>query len=245
MDRNILDKNLYATLDIDKMSNEKSIKKKYFDLSKIYHPDINKDPNSNIIFNDICEAYKILTSELREEYDTRSKWGNNYDESLEILNFEFNNSAKFYDEEKYESWKEKNQLNILIYIDDTFDGTVEYERWVICKTCGGNGKDTTSKISIKDENGNVLKMFEGSDGCDFCEGVGKDWKGNNCYFCNGEGKVGWTDCKVCYGERKILGKQKLKGIKFPEGEKAHKIEAMGNVSNSDWGRVGCVWLIKK
>ena len=46
MDRNILDKNLYATLDIDKMSNEKSIKKKYFDLSKIYHPDINKDPKT-------------------------------------------------------------------------------------------------------------------------------------------------------------------------------------------------------
>jgi DnaJ homolog subfamily A member 2 len=235
-------KDYYSILGVSRIAEEKEIKKSYYKLSFINHPDRGGDP---VIFGEMTEAYDVLTSEEREEYDRRSKWGNNYDETLEILNFEFSNSAKFYDEDKYDEWKEKNQLNVIIHIDDTFNGTIEYERWVICKECGGNGKDTSSKIAIKDKNGNILKMFEGSDGCDFCEGSGKDYKGDKCYFCNGEGKVGWTDCKFCHGERKILGKQKLTGIKFPEGEKAHKIDAMGNASTIEWGKVGCLWLIKK
>jgi DnaJ-class molecular chaperone len=235
-------KDYYSILGISRISEEKEIKKSYYKLSFIHHPDKGGNP---VVFNEMTEAYDVLTSELRSEYDRRSKWGNNYDESLEIFNFEFNNSAKFYDDDKFQDWVGKNQLNVVVYIDDTFDGSVEYQRWVICKECGGNGKDTTSKIAIRDENGNLLKMFEGSDGCDFCEGTGKDWRGQTCYFCNGEGKVGWTDCKNCKGERRILGKQKLTGIKFPEGEKAHKLEAMGNASIQEWGKVGCLWLVKK
>jgi DnaJ-class molecular chaperone len=235
-------KNYYGILGITKTSTEKEIKKAYYKLSFTHHPDKGGDA---VIFGEMTEAYDILSSEQRSDYDKRSKWGSNYDESTELLDFEFSNNAKGWDESKLEEWVNQNQLNILIYIDDKFDGHIEYERWVTCKTCGGDGKDTTSKIEIKDENGNVLRLFDGSDGCDFCEGSGKDWNGNPCYFCGGKGKVGFTDCKKCNGEKRILGKQKLKGIKFPSDEKAHKIEAMGHVSKEEKGKVGCVWLIKK
>jgi DnaJ-class molecular chaperone len=239
-------KNYYSILGVKNDATEKEIKKAYYNLSKQYHPDLNKDIDSESIFKDICNAYKILINkESREEYDLRSKWGANYDESYELLNYEFNNNAKTWDEDKLEDWKKNNQLNVLVYIDDTFDGSVEYERWVTCKTCGGDGKDITSKISIKDENGNVLKMFEGADGCDFCEGTGKNWKNDDCYFCGGKGKVGMTECKSCKGEKRILGKQKLTKIKFPKGESAYKVEAMGHTSKTEKGKVGCVWLINK
>jgi len=221
-------KNYYAILGVTNAATEKEIKKAYYKLSFTHHPDKGGD---KVIFGEMTEAYDILMGEDRAQYDLRSKWGSNYDESYELLNYEFNNNAKTWDEDKLEDWKRNNQLNVLVYIDDTFDGSVEYERWVTCKTCGGDGKDITSKISIKDENGNVLKMFEGSDGCDFCEGTGKNWKNEDCYFCGGKGKVGMTDCKSCNGEKRILGRQKITKIKFPKGEKAHK--------------VGCLWLIKK
>lgn len=235
-------KNYYATLGVTKESTEKEIKKAYYKLSFTHHPDKGGD---QVIFGEMTEAYDVLMSEDRSQYDMRSKWGSNYDESLELLEYEFNNSAKVWDEEKLESWKKSNQLNIVIHIDDTFNGSIEYERWVTCKTCGGDGKDTSSKILIKDENGNVLRAFEGSDGCDFCDGTGKNWKGEDCYFCGGKGKVGYTDCKVCNGEKRILGKQKLTKIKFPKRQKSHKIEAMGHVSKDEKGKSGCVWLIKK
>jgi DnaJ family protein A protein 2 len=236
-------KDYYSILVLGKDSTEKEIRKSYYKMSFTLHPDKGGDP---LMFNEITEAYDVLMSEKRTEYDKKSKWGAEYDEKLEILDFEFSNMAKSWDQEKFDSWISQNQLNILIYIDDSFDGKVEFDRWVMCKDCGGDGKDTKSKIQIKDENGNLLKLFDGADGCDFCEGTGKNsWNGETCYFCSGKGKVGWTDCKTCKGTKRILGKQKLKGIKFPSGEKAHEIKSMGHFSQFEVGKVGSVWLIRK
>lgn len=235
-------KNYYAILDISKELDSNQIKKTFYKLSFIHHPDKGGDAQT---FNLITEAYTVLTSDDRKIYDVRSKWGANYDETYELLDYEFNNSAKTWDEEKLESWKKNNQLNILVYIDDSFNGSLEYERWVTCKSCGGEGRDTKSKIEIKDEQGNLLKVFDGEDGCDFCEGSGKSWNGQDCYFCGGKGKVGLAECKTCNGERRILGKQKLSKIKFLKKEKTHKVESMGHVSKYEKGKVGHLWLIKK
>ena len=234
-------KNYYAILGINRSSEEKEIKKAYYKLSFTHHPDKGGD---KIIFGEISEAYNTLCSDKRVEYDIRSKWGNNYYEKTEILDFEFTNNAKAWDEDKFEDWKKINQLNIVVHIDDTFDGSIEYERFITCKDCGGDGRDTKSKIEIKDVDGNLLKLFDGSDGCDFCEGIGTDWKGEPCYFCGGKGKVGWSDCKTCNGEKRILGKQKLSGIKIPNKEKRHMVEAMGHSSKDERGKVGQLWLVR-
>ena len=235
-------KNYYGILGIEKNASEKEIRKAYYKLSFINHPDKGGDPS---IFNEMTESYDILSSDKRMEYDLKSKWGSSYDESTELLDFEFNNNAKGWDESKLENWINQNQLNILIYVDDNFSGSTEYERYVTCKKCGGDGKDTESKIQIKDEKGNVIKLFDGSDGCDFCEGSGKDWRGESCYFCGGKGKVGFSDCKSCKGEKRILGNQKLTGIKFPKNEKSLKIESMGHSSKEERGKYGSVFLIRK
>lgn len=235
-------KNYYAILDVSKDADSSFIKKTFYKLSFTHHPDKGGDP---LIFNQITEAYNVLTSEDREIYDIRSKWGSKYDESYEFLDYEFNNNAKTWDESKFEEWKKNNQLNVLVYVGTDFDGKVEYERWVTCKTCGGEGRDTKSKIQIKDENGNLLKLFDGEDGCDFCEGTGKSWNGSDCYFCGGKGQVGLAECSTCKGDRRILGKQKLSKIKFPKKDKAHKVESMGHVSKFEKGKVGHLWLIKK
>lgn len=235
-------KNYYGILGLTKDATEKEIKKSYYKLSFIHHPDKGGD---KIIFGEMTEAYDVLMGDGKEEYDLKSKWGANYDESTELLDYEFSNIAKGWDESKLSEWINQNQLNILIPIDDKFSGKIEYERWITCKTCGGDGKDTTSKIQIRDENGNLLKLFDGSEGCDFCEGTGKSYNNDSCFFCGGKGKVGFTDCKSCNGERRILGKQKLSGIKIPENERAYKIQAMGHVSQFEKGKVGDIWLIKK
>ena len=162
-------KNYYALLELNFNDDSKKIKKKYYQLSKKFHPDLNKDEESLDKFRLITEAYDILMDEvLRKEYDTKSKWGSSYDELTELLNFEFNNLSKAWDEDRYEDFKKKEGLNIIIYIDDTFNGEVEYERYVICKTCKGSGKDTSSKIEIKNHLTGKSQYFEGSDGCDFC-----------------------------------------------------------------------------
>ena len=48
-----------------------NIKKKYFELAKKYHPDVNKEKGSEERFKAISEAYEILKDdEKRQAYDT-------------------------------------------------------------------------------------------------------------------------------------------------------------------------------
>jgi len=235
-------KNYYSILGVAKDSTDKEIKKAYYKLSFVHHPDKKGDVN---IFNQINESYEVLIDEaLRLDYDKRSKWGKDYIESSEFLDYEFSNTSNMWDEDKLKEFKKREQLTIIIRVDDTFDGKVEYERYVTCKSCKGSGKDTTSKIQIKDEKGNILKTFDSDGGCDFCEGTGKGYNGLDCGFCYGQGKVGAKDCETCLGDKRILGKQKLSKIDFPKDEKDHKVEFMGHVSKDNPGMVGHLWLVR-
>lgn len=230
-----LSKNYYGILGISNNSNEKEIKKAYYKLSKVMHPDKGGD---SILFNEITESYDILCSEKREEYDLKSKYGNNYNEYYELFNI---NLDYDYDSVKDQRDKfKKNEINdIYISIDDNFNGVIEFERWVKCKKCDGSGKDMSSKIIIRDNDGNILRTFDGDDGCDLCEGSG-EYSGKQCPFCNGVGKVGLNKCETCNGEKRILGKQKLKGVKLDGDETI--IKSLGHCGRN--GGVGNLYLKK-
>lgn len=238
-----LKKNYYQVLGIEHNSDTGTIKKAYYKLSKQHHPDKGGDAK---IFNEINEAYEILTNEeTRTDYDKKSRFGANYDELYEMLTYEFDNLAKAWKEDAYQSFVKKEVLNVVVRVDDDFDGRIEYERWMICKSCEGTGKDINSKIVIRDEKGAIIKTFDGEDGCDFCEGTGEGWNGQKCGFCFGQGKVGAQDCQTCNGEKRYLSKQKVKGISFPEGSDEVKIELMGNFSKDQPGKVGHLWVVRK
>jgi len=233
-----LNKNYYSILNIPKNSDKKEIKKGYFALSKKHHPDKGGDED---FFKEISESYTILFNEVtRTDYDKRSRFGNEYDELSELLNYEQDIT---WDESKYNKFKKDDLLNIIIEVPSPFIGVVEYQRWVICKKCSGNGKDLNSKIVIKDRNGDVIRMFEGDGGCDFCEGSGKDWKGNDCSFCFGAGKIGSSNCKTCDGKKRILGNQKLSGISIPDNfDDPIKVPNMGNMSKDIPGKSGHLFI---
>lgn len=232
-----LGKNYYSILGVKNNSDEGQIKKAYYKLSFKHHPDRGGDA---LVFAELTEAYDVLCSKKRLDYDLKSKFGNNYNEYFELFNI--NSELEYNDiKRKKEKFRDSEVLNIQIKVDDSFDGTIEYERYVKCKPCGGSGKDLSSKIVIKDVDGNILKTFDADDGCDFCEGTGKDYADNPCSFCSGHGKVGMTPCKICNGEKRILGKQKLTGIKL-EGDET-KIDSMGHHSKNEVGKSGYL-LIK-
>ncbi len=76
-----------------------------------------------------------------------------------------------------------------------------------------------------------------------CEGSGKDYAGRECSFCSGKGKVGLTPCNTCKGDKRILGKQKLKNITLTGDET--KLEAMGHYSKDETGKVGYLLLFRQ
>lgn len=233
-----LNKNYYGILQIEKDADTKQIKKQYYALSMKHHPDKGGDEK---VFDDICQAYKTLTND-REAYDKKSKYGANYNEFIEFFNIDID-FDHVSEKSKYQKFKEKEVLDIIIEVDGgNFDGTLEFARYVMCKKCQGTGKDNSTRIAIKNDRGEV-KYFDGDEGCDFCDGSGKDFRGNECGFCKGKGKVGLNPCKTCNGDRRILGKQRVKDIKL-EGDET-VIKSMGHISYYDTTRSGSLIIRKQ
>lgn len=66
--------NHYQTLNVNSNATSKDIKESYYKLSKKYHPDVNKETNSEEKFKEIQAAYHVLGDEERKlEYDNKSK----------------------------------------------------------------------------------------------------------------------------------------------------------------------------
>ena len=65
-----MSKNYYEILNLPKTATREEIKKAYFKLAKIYHPDVNKSPDAEERFKEITEAYEVLYNpETRKQYD--------------------------------------------------------------------------------------------------------------------------------------------------------------------------------
>ena len=161
-------KNYYSILGIENTANADDIKKAYRKLANIHHPDKGGDNN---IFVLLLEAYDVLFDNTKkEEYDKKSKWGKEYDELTEYFNFDSNIEARAWDKDKLDNFKKIQELSIVVYVDETFNGSLTYERWVLCKSCEGSGKDWL---------GNP---------CGFCFGVGK-MGSVDCNVCNGTKRI--------------------------------------------------------
>jgi molecular chaperone DnaJ len=63
-------KDFYETLEVPKNASQSDIKKKYFELAKKFHPDVNKTPEAKEKFAAINNAYETLSDEgKRKVYD--------------------------------------------------------------------------------------------------------------------------------------------------------------------------------
>lgn len=63
-------KNPYNVLGVDRKASAKDIKRKYYELAKKYHPDVNKEDGADKKFQEIQSSYEILSDEeKRRQYD--------------------------------------------------------------------------------------------------------------------------------------------------------------------------------
>ena len=69
-------KDYYATLGVKKDASQDDIQKAYRKLARKVHPDVNKDPQAEVKFKEIGEAYEVLKdADKRKRYD---QFGSNW-----------------------------------------------------------------------------------------------------------------------------------------------------------------------
>jgi hypothetical protein len=85
---------LYAILQIDRIATQMEIKHGYRRMARIWHPDINKEPNANDMFIQIQQAYdKLNNPKTRAKYD---------------LGLKLEAGMKKHDDRQHENWLEKS-----------------------------------------------------------------------------------------------------------------------------------------
>jgi curved DNA-binding protein len=94
-------KDYYATLGVKKDASQDDIQKSYRKLARKFHPDVNKDPQAEVKFKEIGEAYEVLKDpDKRKRYD---QLGSNWNRSGPPPGYGFGQGAGEFDFSDFQS----------------------------------------------------------------------------------------------------------------------------------------------
>ena len=210
-------KQAHSILGLNENASPDDVKKKYRDLTKKYHPDLNKEPGAEDKFKKINEAYE----KIQKGEDTPNvPFGFTQDI---FSNFPFNNFSKSQRDIKLENIQIKCNLNF----NESILGTskeVSFSREIKCNDCSGSG----------------YKIL--NNGCEKCKGKGQipGIQGNtifiqNCDKCRG--KIQKKSCSSCNTSGSLTSEVKIK-VTIPGGVSDGNIlrlQGIGNYAGSFMG----------
>lgn len=193
---------------------EKVIKKKYREIAKKYHPDVN--PNNKEAeekFKDAAEAYSVLSDEKkRAEYDSPSIDGGEDIMDKFMRDFGFRSpfgSSPFSNANTVISGG-NIRITLTVTLEEILSGCkkkLRYKRLEPCDGCGGTGKTDKSH----DEK------------CPVCGGTGRIFRREGliqmmmmCHNCGGSGTIMKDPCQKC-GGRGVVEKYNEVEVEIPKG----------------------------
>ena len=203
-----MNKDYYDVLGLSKGASEKEIKKAFRDLSKKYHPDVNKDTNAEDKFKEINEAYDVLKDpEKRSNYDRYGNvnpnmnfGGGGFSGFEDFFNNMGNPFSDFFGHSR-NNRRRKNpgsniKISIKISLDEVLIGgkkKIRYKRNVNCTSCNGHGGE--NERPCMPCGGSGIKINKKQTSLGFIQTT------STCENCGGEGKIITNVCKKCNGRR--------------------------------------------
>jgi curved DNA-binding protein CbpA len=163
------DSNYYEILGVNKSTDKKDIKRRYFELSKEFHPDKffrrslgDYKKRLERIFNRIKEAYYILSDEaLREEYDNSIKEYNTSVRNADYRGTDRAKSLKGFIEERVSKGKRYYEIAIKEFNKGNIKGAKNNIRLAISfDSWNKDYKDFLSKIEISENRKEAKKFYE-------------------------------------------------------------------------------------
>jgi molecular chaperone DnaJ len=234
-------RDFYELLGISKNASADEIKKAFRGLARKYHPDVNKEPESEAKFKEINEAYSVLSdSQKRAQYDRFGHAGPQQSAGGPGFNgFDFNDIFRggggfgsTFEESPFEDLFESFfggggrrshtgprrgsdlQYNITISLEEAakgFEKEIDLPHYVACQTCKGSGARPGTKPAK----------------CGTCRGsgqvrrmqrtmLGSFTQVTSCPDCQGSGEVITSLCVECHGKGQIKQTHKV-SVKIPPG----------------------------
>jgi DnaJ-class molecular chaperone len=219
---------LYDRLEITPDASTSDIKKAYYKLSKQWHPDKNPSDTAKQKFQEIAEAYEILSDdEKRKNYDNlgmdfmKNGGQSNVDPS-DIFNNFFSGMGgmggfPFEGVQRRGKENENIQDKLEVSLEDIFNNNTvkyKYNKKVYCKSCEGTGSVDKTKIKCKGCNGRGQRVQVVRMGPMIQQMV------STCNECNGKGEYVEPNkrCKDCDGKSYTV-KEKTINITLQNGLK--------------------------
>ncbi|CAJ0575248.1 unnamed protein product, partial [Mesorhabditis spiculigera] len=230
-------KDYYKLLGISKESSAKDIKKAYFQMAKKYHPDVNKTKEAQERFQEVSEAYEVLSDEgKRKEYDTygtadgqqrqRNNMGRGGGAGHGGFNFGGKSTEEFFRQTfgfgsggiNWDSYADSSfgyapaqEVEVRLSFEDAVRGTTRsFDMNVVenCGTCQGTQvQPGYKKVSCPYCNGTGMVSQRIAGGFYFQQ---------SCTRCQGSGSYNKNPCTECTGKGKTVQQRKV-DVKIPPG----------------------------
>jgi chaperone protein DnaJ len=242
-----MSKDYYATLGVERGSDEKTIKAAYRRLARRYHPDVNpNDAASEAKFKEVTEAYEVLGDpEKRKLYDQYgANWehaqnfgaGERFDFSGDLTNI-FDQFFGGVAESRAPSAPPQDIEKVvelsLEEIDRGTERKLTYQAMETCKTCEGAGQVRTKTTRP----------------CVQCRGTGRTrglfGSAQTCAACDGSGSSHMDRCPTCRGAGRIPATLTVP-VKIPAGvSEGKKLRVPGRGTAGSNGRRGDLYVVVK
>ena len=206
-----LNKDLYKILNVEKNATQEEIRNSYRKLMRKYHPDINNSDESKAVFNEIREAYDILSdSQKRELYDI--KHGTKF-----VKEQEFPQENIKEENIKEENISEKKQKKTIKSLSEIIEGIFVNQKKSFSKTQKGEDIYANVAISSKEAVFGTTRIIN-------------IMQTKLCPNCEGKRFINDALCPLCKGSGDISTHKKIT-VNIPSNVKNNekiKIEGAGN-----------------
>lgn len=125
----------YGILELPNTATPEEAKKRYRELAKKHHPDVNKDPGAEATFKKISEAYQVIQSGVTDQPSLDDLSGFNIRSVYDIFNRSTVRNNKRY-------FATNVELSITLSFKQSVQGCkseLKYSRQIKCPHCQGNG----------------------------------------------------------------------------------------------------------
>lgn len=212
------DTKLYDILGVDSTAEASDIKKAYFKLARVHHPDKGGDEEK---FKDIQKAYEVLSDEDRKRvYDQTGQTEEDpHQQGHPFSPFGF--PADLFGRQQ----RRKEAFPLHISLEDLYNGVdkkIRITRNVICKVCKGEGgKNVKTCPTCKGSKMETLRRQIGP----MIQEIRQP-----CKVCKAQGKIIQDVCKRCEGQ-KVIPEAKEVTIPVRKGQDLQRpiiLEKMGD-----------------